>query len=81
MNLQYKLTFGKFEGQTLQEVADNNNWYLDTIVKVEWLIKKIRTEMSKEDIAYLQTAQNKHHAEQERRFNNMVVSSYFPSRG
>jgi hypothetical protein len=81
MDLQYKLTFGKFKGHTLQDIADNNNWYLDMIAKVEWLVKKIRTEMNKDDIAYLQAAQNKHHSEQEKRFNNMVVSSYFPSKG
>jgi hypothetical protein len=81
MDLQYKLTFGKFKGYTLQDVADNNNWYLDMITKVDWLIKKIRAEMTKEDIEYLQNALNKHRKEQEKRFNKMIIGSYFPSRG
>ena len=81
MDLQYKLTFGKFKGYTLQDIADNNSWYLNTITKVEWLIKKIRTEMGKEDIDYLQSSQNKYNTDRERRFNNMVVRSYFPNKG
>lgn len=28
--LEYKLTFGKFKGQTLKEVSENNEWYIES---------------------------------------------------
>lgn len=82
MNLNYQLTFGKFKGFTLQEIADKNSWYLDHILRnVIWLKNKMLKEMCKEDITYIQTAYNKYWNERTKRINNKIVSSYFPSNG
>lgn len=33
--LEYKLTFGKFKGKTLQEVAEENEWYITSYLLAE----------------------------------------------
>ena len=76
MNLNYQLTFGKFKGHTLKDIADNNPWYLNWIVKMDWFKTKLKTELSKEDFRYLANAQNKYNAELD---NQRIVNSYFPN--
>ena len=80
MDLNYVLTFGKFRGKSLQYVCDEQSWYLDFLTGIEWLLKKIKSEMNPDDLKYMQTQLKKYRIEKDRRFNNWVVSSYFPSK-
>lgn len=79
MTLEYKLTFGKFKGHSLKDIADNNPWYLNWIAsKTIWLKDKLKTELSKEDFLYLAKAQNKYNSELD---NQRMINSYFPRGG
>lgn len=79
MNLDYELTFGKFKGKTLRFIIDNEAWYLNQITEVEWLVKKIRSEMIKSDLDILQKELTKMRKSQEIKCNNRIVMSYFPN--
>ena len=77
MDLNYELTFGKFKGKTLRFVVDNEAWYLNQITEIEWLVKKIRSEMVKSDLDTLQKALTEMRKKQQIKFNNKIVMSYF----
>jgi len=56
MDLNWNFTFGRFKGQSIQNIMDNNPWYLNFLPKIKWLVEKINNEMTQEDIKKIEAA-------------------------